>query len=75
MVVFFVLFVTLFSVSVFNLMEYTNQLPSEKKQCWQTPHLVLIAYLFTFSAIFRLYRKQAPLLGMEKQSQLLTMKL
>ena len=68
MVVFFILFMILSIVSVHNLMEHTNQLPSEKRQCWKTPHLVLIAYLFTFFDVFRLYRKQAPLLGMEKQS-------
>ena len=60
---FFILFMTLSSVSVHNLIEYTNRLTSEKNQCWQNPHLFLIAYLFTFLTIFRLFRTQGPLLG------------
>ena len=68
MVVFFILFLILSIVYVHNLMEHTYQLPSEKRQCWKPPHLVLIAYLFAFFDVFRLYRKQAPFLGMEKQS-------
>ena len=68
MIVFFILIAILFSVSLHNLMEYTNRLPSEENQCWQTSHLFLIAYKVTFFAVFRLFRKQAPFQGMETQN-------
>ena len=45
MVVFFILFVTLSSVSVHNLIKYTNRLPSEKNQCWQNPQLFLYSVI------------------------------
>ena len=48
---FFILFVTLSSVSIHNLMEYTNRLISEKNQCWQDPQSRRLSDVLTWYGV------------------------